>query len=396
MKKMIISAFAILASASVFAQSKGIVFEHGTFSEVQQKAKQLNKPIFMDAYTTWCGPCKAMAANIFTNDSVAQYYNQNFVCYKSDMEKGEGIDLAKKYEVYAYPNLLYIDADGNVLHRAAGSRKAADFINLGKTSLNTTERFAAVQQQYAANKSDTKIATKYITMLSGAALPHDKVLNDYFASMPESDYISRNNWKLVYELVDKKQYKIFDYVVTNRAKYSALYTKDSVENYINGVYLDYLNTIAQRKPAKFDSVYNVYQSLKLAADKNTMGELTYARASASMAKKDWKNYNTLISEFVKNYAMDNANQLNQLAWTAYEKIDDKAVMANAEKWAAQAYKLEPEYAIMDTYSAVLYKNKKYKEAQKMAEKAIEKGKKDGEDIAETAALLSKIKANIKK
>lgn len=51
----------ILAGSTINAQ---IVFEKGTWEEVKEKAAKENKPIFVDAYTTWCGPCKWMAKNI--------------------------------------------------------------------------------------------------------------------------------------------------------------------------------------------------------------------------------------------------------------------------------------------------------------------------------------------
>lgn len=73
-----------------------------------------------------------MAKNVFTNDAVADFYNFSFINAKIDMEQGEGIEIAKQYEVKCYPNLLFIDGDGNLVHRIAGSMSAKEFINLGK------------------------------------------------------------------------------------------------------------------------------------------------------------------------------------------------------------------------------------------------------------------------
>ena len=58
-------------------------------------------------------PCKQMAKSVFTNDAVADYYNTNLVNAKIDMEKGEGLEIAKLYEVKCYPNLLFIDGNGS-------------------------------------------------------------------------------------------------------------------------------------------------------------------------------------------------------------------------------------------------------------------------------------------
>ena len=67
----------LLIPALFFAQNSGIKFEETTFKETLEKAKKEKKLVFLDAYASWCGPCKMMEKNIFTLKSVADYYNQN-------------------------------------------------------------------------------------------------------------------------------------------------------------------------------------------------------------------------------------------------------------------------------------------------------------------------------
>lgn len=122
--------FLLGLATNVHAQ--GIDFFHGTFAEAQAKAKKENKLIFMDAYTTWCGPCKWMAANTFTDAGVGEYFNQHFINLKVDMEKGEGRELQRRYRVMAFPTLLFIDGAGEVKHRTMGAKPADKFIALGK------------------------------------------------------------------------------------------------------------------------------------------------------------------------------------------------------------------------------------------------------------------------
>lgn len=138
---LVILSIALLGSAFVLEANgpakkelagEGINFFHGTWEEAKAKAASENKPIFVDVYTTWCGPCKMMSRYTFTDDKVAEYYNKNFICVKADAERGEGVTLARKYKVRAYPTLLYTDKEGKILLKTEGARSADAFVKLGE------------------------------------------------------------------------------------------------------------------------------------------------------------------------------------------------------------------------------------------------------------------------
>lgn len=134
MKQLIFSlSFCLLAMSSLFAQ--GIQFESGKWADVKAKAKAQNKPIFVDAYAVWCGPCKWMSANSFTDASVGELYNATFVNYKFDMEKGEGPTFARQQSIRAYPTLLIFSPEGELLKKVEGARDAEGLIDLAKPYL---------------------------------------------------------------------------------------------------------------------------------------------------------------------------------------------------------------------------------------------------------------------
>jgi thiol:disulfide interchange protein len=135
MKKIFSLAVLIICFSFISNAQKGIQFFQGTWKEVLEKAKKEKKPIFVDAYTVWCGPCKYMAANVFTDEKVGEYYNKNFINYKFDMEKGEGPEFANKYRITAYPTLLYINAEGKIIHRVVGGKQPEQFIEDGKRAM---------------------------------------------------------------------------------------------------------------------------------------------------------------------------------------------------------------------------------------------------------------------
>ncbi|MEO5500462.1 MAG: thioredoxin family protein [Ginsengibacter sp.] len=122
--------------------TRHINFDSGNWKSVLAKAKKEGKMIFVDAYTTWCRPCIQMAKDIFTLDNVADYYNKNFVNVSMDMEKGDGPQLVKKYEIHAYPDFLFINGDGELIHRGGGYQEAKEFIQLGNDAVKALDKKA--------------------------------------------------------------------------------------------------------------------------------------------------------------------------------------------------------------------------------------------------------------
>lgn len=114
------------------APQTGIAFFQGSWDEALSKAKTENKLIFLDAYTEWCGPCKQMTKSVFTNEQLGEYFNANFVCYKMDMEKGDGPRIAQKLGVEAYPSLFFLDEKEKVISTNIGFHTADQLLALGK------------------------------------------------------------------------------------------------------------------------------------------------------------------------------------------------------------------------------------------------------------------------
>ncbi len=140
MKKVALGILLITASILVSVQKdnqpsskeEGIDFVDISFSEALKSAKVSNKLVFLDAYATWCGPCKWMDANTFKDESVGAYFNENFINLKMDMEKGEGPQIARRYKVTAYPTMFFINGEGEVIHKVLGAKPAKDFLKEAK------------------------------------------------------------------------------------------------------------------------------------------------------------------------------------------------------------------------------------------------------------------------
>ena len=108
--------------------------------------------VFMDCYTSWCGPCKNMTNNVFPQKAAGDYFNPRFVCVKYDMEKGEGKELANKFEVHAYPTFIIFRPDGTIQHRVVGGDELETFIQRVERGLNEKTSLPYLSDRYERGK----------------------------------------------------------------------------------------------------------------------------------------------------------------------------------------------------------------------------------------------------
>ncbi len=238
-----------VSANSAFAQNRDIKFEKTNWKALLAKAKKENKMIFLDCYTSWCGPCKWMKTNVFNNDTVADFYNANFISAAIDMERGEGFELAKKYGINTYPSMLYVNAKGEVLHRTCGAASTKDFIENGKDALSPQKQLATYTQLFSSNPTDALIASTYFEMMENACYQCDTEAKKYLLTQQDSNLTSPINWKLIYRYADYSS-RSFKYFETNKAVFSKLYNKDSVEKKLNYVYGNELYNTAKTKKKK--------------------------------------------------------------------------------------------------------------------------------------------------
>ena len=105
-------------------------FEKLSFKDALSQADKTEKMVFIDFYTTWCGPCKLLDRTTWKDPNVVSWLKENTVALKIDAEIK--VDLAKKYKVKGYPSMIFIKPDGKMVHSMIGYHDADAFLKEGK------------------------------------------------------------------------------------------------------------------------------------------------------------------------------------------------------------------------------------------------------------------------
>lgn len=137
-----------VASAQTPAPASPKLIKWMSMEDAQAAAKKSPKPLFVDVYTSWCGPCRMLDARTFGDARVAEYVNKHYYPVKFNAESGEPVIFkGQKFENpefdparvggrngthqltmaianaqgrIAYPTVVYLDSDLNVLAPVQG------------------------------------------------------------------------------------------------------------------------------------------------------------------------------------------------------------------------------------------------------------------------------------
>lgn len=172
--------------------AQGINFNTGSWKEIIQKAKKEKKIIFVDVYADWCAPCKTMDKEVFTNEAAGKYFNSTFVNYKIDAEKGEGITLAQKYSVQAYPTLIFVNPnDESLVTKNIGGCDAKDLVIKGQLAMEEyldPMKWSDYLTRIEQKKYDKAFIIKALEKASNSNRNNDAILNIYVKEFANKDF----------------------------------------------------------------------------------------------------------------------------------------------------------------------------------------------------------------
>ncbi|MEZ4938128.1 MAG: thioredoxin family protein [Crocinitomicaceae bacterium] len=203
MKNPIFIVIITLMANSLF--SKGIEFEKMTLDEAKAKAKKENKIIFIDYYADWCGPCKWLAKNVFTEDEVGELFNTNFINLKINADEDDFI--GRTYNSSSLPTMLFIDHEGDLKKKVVGAIDKQTLLNNANFVIHPeTDPIALKRREFDAGKRDKDFLLEFAGVLSEAEIDYAFVIDAFLSEHPDLDLKDKIDFTFFY-LEDVRQNK---------------------------------------------------------------------------------------------------------------------------------------------------------------------------------------------
>ena len=312
MKKIILFLSVSLFALSLVAQTN---FRDITYKEALAAAKVEKKLVFIDFYTSWCGPCKMMMKNIFPLKEVGNYLNSKFVCIKIDAEKGEGPELAKRYQVKAYPTFVAINpAEEILMTKVGGSGSGSGFIGSIDRLIDPDKTPERMKQRYESGERTADLISAYAGLKMEEVYKNRqpdmtkkdeafKMVQDYFDGLKDKERLAEENVFIYTTYTESPADAIVRYMIANRDKFAPA-IKNDISDRIKELYkIDVLNYLTARIPfnqQQYDIVKKGVMDLGLNRD----------------------DYYTTAFRFIESYSKGDMDAFMTLCEKEYDQLND--------------------------------------------------------------------------
>lgn len=357
----------MLLSVPVVHAQPGIDFFEGSLAEAQAASAKEDKLIFMDAYATWCGPCKWMSANVFTDEKVGSLFNKSFVNLKVDVDKGEGGAIASKYGISALPTLLILDSKGKVVAQSVGARDAEQLRKWAEDALKDQSKPGNSSPQKAVQSKPAQASPKPQPEPKPKPEPKPEPVAEIPASRTAPTPVSKPTARNLPEAVPQEEQ---DYGL-------------DVEDWAQRL----LSAIEVQDAAAFED---------LVAEAEGSGDadrhlyiLEAHRAWVLMADPS-SSFVKRVMPLMQDDELRSPDLLTTAAWYTYECSFDAQELNFAADWAWQSIEWEPGYYNHCIYAQLMYALGEMDAAREYGKKALDMARKATIDATLAEELLHAI------
>lgn len=335
--KKIVSVLFLFSVITAFAQ-EAIQFQELPFKDIIAKAKKENKIVFIDAFTSWCGPCKMMEKNIFTKKSVGDYYNASFINARFDMEKGEGRDIAVKYGVRSYPTYLFLNGDGELVSQNYGYMEESMFIAMGQDVNSPNNKKGSLKERFEKGEKDPEFLINIMKLNASSDFDFAKKASErYFENKGKtSEYTKEDIGFLLYFLKssEDKNYKIF---TERKSEIIKFLPEETYREFDNQIKLGkVVEQSIDRQNKRINDEYFMRTAEPLVGKHDAEVKLNQTKLSYYEQNANFPEYEKAALAYYKNSEAFEPNELLKAAWIFSEHITNPSSLKKAAEWAEKS------------------------------------------------------------
>lgn len=390
--KQIISGLFIFITILSFAQDE-IQFQDIPFKDLIAKAKKENKLVFIDAYASWCGPCKMMEKNVFTTKSVGDFYNKNFVNARIDMEKGEGREVAQKFGVRSYPTYLFLNGDGELVSQNYGYMEESVFLAMAQDINSPNNKKGSLKERFAKGEKDRDFLINIMKLNSSSDYNFAKEASErYFANRKKTDEFTKEDVGFLLYFVKSTEDANYKTFVSQKAEIIKYLPEENYTEFNNQLVLaKVVQESVDEKAKRINEEYFMKTAEPLVGKEAAMLKLNQTKLAYYEQNANFAEYEKAALDYYKNADAFEPNELLKAAWIFSDNIKTKSSLTKAAEWAEKSVMrsetAENTYILAKIYFALGNNDiaKNYAEMSKnMAEQS-------GKDATLAKELLNKIK-----
>ena len=379
---------ALLLSVTSALADGGVSFVTvSTWQEALDLAKKSGKPIFLDAYTDWCGWCKVMDKETFAKAEVAKVMNAAFVNVKMEMETGEGVDVAMKYRISGFPTFMVFDTKGNPTYKTFGYQAPEAWLTALQSMINPDSAMSFTGMAPGIDLPWPDWHRKAFLKSKLRTRPSPQTVGEWFNA--QDDKLGEVAFGVLMRHALPRD--VEDWVLQHEQDYIDRFGSDAAE-----LRSGFINTALSAAIKKKDgSLLQRAKDLEPTADPAAREiRLLGMDGVYYQNTEQWNELGGIVQRFAAQpEATRYAGRINEYCWAIYEKSDDaKAIAAALAAMQSIVANADAAWEHIDTYASLLYKVRRYDDALREAERAVRAAEAVEADFSGTVELIEKIKA----
>ncbi|MCS3870883.1 thioredoxin-related protein [Chryseobacterium ginsenosidimutans] len=335
--KKIISGLFLFSTVIAFAQ-EAVQFQDLPFKDLVAKAKKENKILFIDAYTSWCGPCKMMEKNTFTQKAVGDYFNANFVNARFDMEKGEGREIASKFGVRSYPTYLFLNGDGELVSQNYGYMDGSLFVSMAQDVNSPNNKKGSLKERFANGEKDSEFLINIMKLNSSSDFDFAKKASErYFENKKKTEEFTKDDVGLLLFFVkstEDKNYKIF---TERKAEIIKFLPEETYKEFDNQIKLGKIvEQSIDEQNKRINDDYFMKTAEPLVGKHDAEVKLNQTKLSYYAQNANFPEYEKAALVYYKNSEAFEPNELLKTAWIFSEHVKTVSSLKKAAEWAEKS------------------------------------------------------------